>query len=117
MIITRCPYRVSFFGGGTDFPDWYKKYGCYIVTCSIDAYCYITIRKLLPFYGKNYRVSWSEIEEVNEINELILNTNKGLDSRFIWRFIYETSANNNVKFVVIEYSTLFFFIFECFTTL
>ncbi len=70
MIITRCPYRVSFFGGGTDFPDWYKKYSCNIVTCSIDAYCYITIRKLLPFYGNNYRVSWSEIEEVNEIQKI-----------------------------------------------
>ena len=70
MIITRCPYRVSFFGGGTDFPEWYKKHSCNIVTCSIDAYCYITIRKLLPFYGNNYRVSWSEIEEVNEIQKI-----------------------------------------------
>jgi len=70
MIITRCPYRVSFFGGGTDFPNWYKKNGCNIVTCSIDAYCYITIRKLLPFFGNSYRVSWSEIEEVNEIGKI-----------------------------------------------
>ncbi len=89
MIITRCPYRVSFFGGGTDFPNWYKNNGCNIVTCSIDAYCYITIRKLLPFYGKNYRVSWSEIEEVNEIQKIkhpairgalkLFNINSGLE--------------------------------------
>lgn len=70
MIITRCPYRVSFFGGGTDFPSWYEKKGCNIVTCSIDAYCYITIRKLLPFYGNNYRISWSEIEVVNDIKKI-----------------------------------------------
>ena len=70
MIITRCPYRVSFFGGGTDFPRWYMKNGCNIISSSIDAYCYITIRKLLPFYGNNYRISWSEIEVVNQINKI-----------------------------------------------
>tara|TARA_Y100000589_G_scaffold332304_1_gene391534 strand:- start:4077 stop:5075 length:999 start_codon:yes stop_codon:yes gene_type:complete len=70
MIITRCPYRVSFFGGGTDFPSWYREKGCNIVTCSIDAYCYITIRKLLPFYGNDYRISWSKIEEVKDIKKI-----------------------------------------------
>ena len=70
MIITKCPYRVSFFGGGTDFPSWYQKKGCNIVTCSINAFCYITIRKLLPFYGNNYRISWSEIEVVNNIKKI-----------------------------------------------
>ena len=70
MIITRCPYRVSFFGGGTDFPSWYREKGCNIVTSSIDAYCYITIRKLLPFYGNEYRISWSKIEEVKDIKKI-----------------------------------------------
>jgi len=70
MIITKCPYRVSFFGGGTDFPSWYQEKGCNIVSCSINAFCYITIRKLLPFYGNNYRISWSEIEVVNNINKI-----------------------------------------------
>ena len=70
MIITRCPYRVSFFGGGTDFPSWYKEKGCRIISSSIDAFCYITIRRLLPFYGNNYRISWSEIEEVNKIEKI-----------------------------------------------
>ena len=70
MIITKCPYRVSFFGGGTDFPSWYEERGCNIVSCSIDAFCYITIRKLLPFYGNNYRISWSEIEVVNNIKKI-----------------------------------------------
>ena len=70
MIITRCPYRVSFFGGGTDFPEWYKHKKTNIITCSINAFCYITIRKLLPFYGNNYRISWSEIEQVNDIESI-----------------------------------------------
>ena len=70
MLITRCPYRVSFFGGGTDFPFWYKNNGSVIISCSIDAFCYVTIRKLLPFYGNNYRISWSQIEEVNDIKNI-----------------------------------------------
>ena len=70
MIITRCPYRVSFFGGGTDFPFWYKNNGSTIISSSIDAFCYVTIRKLLPFYGNNYRISWSKIEEVNDIENI-----------------------------------------------
>ncbi len=70
MIITRCPYRVSFFGGGTDFPFWYKKKGSTIISSSIDAFCYVTIRKLLPFYGNDYRISWSKIEEVNDIKNI-----------------------------------------------
>ena len=77
MIITNCPYRVSFFGGGTDFPNWYSKKGCNIISCSIDAFCYVTIRKLLPFYGNKYRVSWSEIEEVNNVNFIKHNAIKG----------------------------------------
>ena len=56
MKITSCPYRVSFFGGGTDFKGWYSQNRSNIISCSIDAFCYVTIRKLLPFYGNKYRV-------------------------------------------------------------
>jgi len=70
MIITSCPYRVSFFGGGTDFKGWYSKNGSNIISCSIDAYCYVSIRKLLPFYGNKYRISWSQIEEVNNVSSI-----------------------------------------------
>ena len=70
MIITSCPFRVSFFGGGTDFKSWYSQHGSNIISCSIDAYCYVTIRKLLPFYGNKYRISWSNIEESNKIESL-----------------------------------------------
>jgi len=70
MIITSCPYRVSFFGGGTDFKGWYSEYKSNIISCSIDAFCYVTIRKLLPFYGNKYRISWSKIEEVNNIEDI-----------------------------------------------
>ena len=70
MIITSCPYRVSFFGGGTDFKGWYSQKRSNIISCSIDAFCYVTIRKLLPFYGNKYRISWSKIEEVNNIEDI-----------------------------------------------
>ena len=42
MIISKTPYRISFFGGGTDYPDWYKQYGGKVISTSIDKYCYIS---------------------------------------------------------------------------
>ena len=70
MIITQCPYRVSFLEEEQIFLNGTRKKGCNIISASINAYCYITIRKLLPFYGANYRVSWSQIEEVNNIEKI-----------------------------------------------
>ena len=70
MKISRAPFRVSFFGGGTDFKAWYEGRGATVITCSIDRFCYIIIRKLLPFYGNNYRVSWSKLEDINTLDEI-----------------------------------------------
>lgn len=67
MKISRAPFRVSFFGGGTDFKEWYSENTSTIVSVSIDKYCYVTMRELLPFYGNKYRVSWSKIENANDI--------------------------------------------------
>ena len=70
MNIVRVPFRVSLFGGGTDFRDFYSKKNSTIVSFSIDRYCYISLRKLLPYFNTKYRLSWSKIEEVSEINDL-----------------------------------------------
>ena len=70
MKISRAPFRVSFFGGGTDFKEWYSERTSTIVSMSIDKYCYVTMRELLPFYGNKYRVSWSRIENTNDIGEI-----------------------------------------------
>ena len=71
MIISRTPYRVSFFGGGTDYPQWYIKEDGAVLSTTIDKYCYITCRVLPPFYEVKYRVIWSHIENVSTISEIL----------------------------------------------
>lgn len=70
IIITRTPFRVSFFGGGTDFPQWYKKHGGAVLSTSIDKYCYVTCRRLPPFFDFKHRIAYSKQEYVNEIDEI-----------------------------------------------
>ena len=71
MIISKTPYRVSFFGGGTDYPQWYLKEEGAVLSTTIDKYCYITCRVLPPFYETKYRVIWSHIENVSTISEIL----------------------------------------------
>jgi D-glycero-alpha-D-manno-heptose-7-phosphate kinase len=71
MIITRTPFRISFFGGGTDFPDWYEKNGGAVLSTTIDKYCYISCRKLPPFFNYRHRIIYSKYEQVNEIDEIV----------------------------------------------
>jgi len=65
MIITRTPLRISFFGGGTDYPVWYREFGGSVLSTSIDKSCYITCRRLPPFFEYHSRVSYSKVENVN----------------------------------------------------
>jgi D-glycero-alpha-D-manno-heptose-7-phosphate kinase len=71
MIISRTPYRISFFGGGTDYPQWYLKEGGAVLSTTIDKYCYITCRVLPPFFETRYRIIWSHIENVSTISEIL----------------------------------------------
>lgn len=68
MIITKTPYRVSFFGGGTDFPLWFREYGGRVISTSINKYCYITCRRKPAFFPHKHRFVYSEIEDVNDIS-------------------------------------------------
>lgn len=70
MIITRTPFRVSFFGGGTDYPAWFRRHGGLVLATSIDKYCYITCRYLPPFFEHKYRVVYSLIEDVRAIDDI-----------------------------------------------
>jgi D-glycero-alpha-D-manno-heptose-7-phosphate kinase len=70
MIISRTPYRVSFFGGGTDYPDWYNKNGGSVLSATIDKYSYITCKNLPPFFDYKYRIRYYQREEVNHIEEI-----------------------------------------------
>ena len=70
MIISRTPFRVSFFGGGTDYPGWYRENGGSVLATTIDKYCYISCRYLPPFFEHKYRIVYSNIENVKEISEI-----------------------------------------------
>ena len=71
MIISKTPYRISFFGGGTDYPEWYRKEGGAVLSTTIDKYCYLSCRYLPPFFNIKHRVVWSHIETVSSISEIL----------------------------------------------
>ncbi len=70
MIISRTPYRLSFFGGGTDYPGWYRKHGGQVLSTTIDKYLYISCRYLPPFFEHRLRLVYSQIEACQNSNEL-----------------------------------------------
>ena len=70
MIISRTPFRISFFGGGTDYPAWYEEHGGAVLATTINKYCYITCRYLPPFFEHKNRVVWSKIENVKTFDEI-----------------------------------------------
>ena len=70
MIITRTPFRISFFGGGSDYPAWYQEHGGAVISTTIDKFCYITCRLIPPFFEHKHRIVYSFIENVREIEEI-----------------------------------------------
>ena len=70
MIISRTPYRISFFGGGTDYPSWYQVHGGAVLAATIDKYCYLTCRYLPPFFEHRSRVVYSKIESCHSNGEI-----------------------------------------------
>jgi len=70
MIISRTPFRVSFFGGGTDYPDWFHEHGGAVLATTIDKYCYISVRELPPFFDHRFRVVYSIVENVQEVADI-----------------------------------------------
>ena len=70
MIISRTPYRISFFGGGTDYPQWYNNHGGSVLATAINKYCYITCRYLPPFFEHRFRIVYAKIESCHDISEI-----------------------------------------------
>ena len=70
MIISRTPYRISLFGGGSDFPDYYGEHGGRVLSFAINKYCYISIRKLPPFFSHHDRVIYSKVENTIHYSEI-----------------------------------------------
>jgi len=70
MIINKTPFRISFFGGGTDYPVWFRKNKGAVISTTIDKYCYITCRKLPPFFDYKHHIVYSKDEKINNIDEI-----------------------------------------------
>lgn len=70
MLITRTPFRISFFGGGTDFYDYFSEHGGCVLSTTIDKYCYTTIRQLPPFFEYKNQLTYSKIERFDSVEEI-----------------------------------------------
>ncbi len=70
MIISQTPHRISFFGGGTDYPEYYKEFGGKTLGVAINKYSYLNIRKLPPFFDHKHRIVYSKQENINEISQI-----------------------------------------------
>ncbi len=70
MIISRTPYRVSFFGGGTDYHTWYEEHGGAVLSTTINHYIYLSVRHLPPFFNFKNRIVWRMVEEAQDIQDI-----------------------------------------------
>ena len=70
MIISRTPFRISLFGGGTDYPAWFKEHGGSVIGTAIDKYCYISVRRLPPFFEHKSKIVYSKVELVKDIKDI-----------------------------------------------
>ena len=110
MIINKTPFRISFFGGGTDYPVWYRENQGAVLSTTIDKYCYITIRYLPPFFPYKHRIVYSKIEMVNDINEILhpavratlqfLNIDKGIEIHHDGDLPAKTGLGSSSSFTV-----------------
>lgn len=70
MIITRTPYRISFFGGGTDYHEWYQEHGGAVLSTTINHYCNLVCSYRPPFFENKHRVVWREVEDVKDASDI-----------------------------------------------
>ena len=92
MIITKTPFRMSFFGGGTDMEDYFNKYGGAVISTTFDKYCYVNVRHLPRFFEYSNEISYSKTERVNNVDDIkhpaVRNAMKMLDMHEL-RLTYE----------------------------
>ena len=70
MIITKTPFRMSFFGGGTDMEEYFKEHGGAVLSTTFDKYCYVNVRHLPPFFDYSTELSYSKTERVSSLEEI-----------------------------------------------
>ena len=70
MIVTKTPFRMSFLGGGTDFPEFYRTHGGTVISTTFDKYCYVSLRQLPPLFSYENEVVYSKTERVTGVDEI-----------------------------------------------
>ena len=99
MIITKTPFRMSFFGGGTDMEDYFKENGGAVLSTTFDKYCYVNVRHLPRFFDYSTELSYSKTERVTSVDDIqhpaIREAMKMLDMREI-RLTYDCSNSHSV---------------------
>lgn len=70
MVITRTPFRISFFGGGTDYPAFYQEHGGMVLNTTINKYCYLTCRDLPPFFDHRFRIRYTDVELTDTLEQI-----------------------------------------------
>ena len=70
MIITKTPYRLSLFGGGTDYPAWYNNHPSKCISAAMNHHCYVHVKPLPPFFDHNIHITYSKIENVNSVDDI-----------------------------------------------
>ena len=117
MLISKTPYRISFFGGGTDYPFWYRKYGGEVISTTIDKYIYLTCRNLPEFFDHKYRIVYSKIElaqNIDQIQHVVvrkllkhLKFNQGLELHYDGDLPAQSGMGSSSSFIVGCINTLF----------
>ena len=117
MIISKTPYRISFFGGGSDYPAWYNEFGGTVLSTTINKYLYITCRELPGFFDHKYRIVWRKIEMVKDINQIkhpairgilkYYKFNKGLEIHYDGDLPARSGMGSSSSFVVGMINALF----------
>ena len=104
MIITQTPFRMSFFGGGTDMESFFKEYGGAVLSTTFDKYCYVNVRHLPRFFDYSTELSYSKTERVTNINDIqhpaIRNAMKMLDMerlKILWHRWARNSSNMLIR--------------------
>ena len=120
MIISKTPYRISFFGGGSDYPNWYNNYSGSVLSTTIDKHIYITCRHLPNFFNHKFRIIWSKLESVKKIKQIKhnavrnllkeLNIKKGLEIHYDGDLPARSGMGSSSCFVVGLSNVLFNFL-------
>ena len=110
MIISRTPFRISFFGGGTDYPAWYHEHGGAVLGTTIDKYCYISCRYLPPFFDHHSQVVYSKVETVKSNAQIehravrgalrFMEIDEGVDIHYVGDLPARTGLGSSSSFTV-----------------